>query len=571
MSAASSTASEHDSEHDSEYYLERQAYIKLTRFLHACDIGDTEVVKAWLQDPALNPNGVRSLALNRRYNVVAASYRTTRQFLTGLMYACRGCHVDVVRLLLSDSRVDPNVRPPRPRRPTLLPSALAMMFMFYAHNFDWSAHYQNALQIIAMLVFAGSIMSEEDVTCLSDQLQFAGMEKYDMYMSMHETLLAMYEKYKVKYADAKQRKQLLLNRTMRTEVNQNGHAVLANKLPSGRVQNASVGDSITQFLRQPESSLFEFCVGRWHEDLRAKRKAYIDACRYGDVEKVMSCLNDVMLDPTSTYFDKDFQFKSALYVACDYEKEDVVRVLLEDERTNPNLGWDVVAHERAGGTWLTYHNCPLPRDNVAAITPLYRACQCVNVNIMRLLLSHKKIDAKARSYNETTLSNDTPLCVGIDYGQKKVVQELLLYFYTHGKLPRALNSIQESGSDGRSPLKLALDRDRDYGQDDRDRLQIVEMLVFAGARVRSINKTDLYRKLRKRYKRYMKDYYPGHPGTPWEYCARRLEEERKERRARKKDRAEKKRKLEMDGAGDSLGAGSLAKKAKKQLQITLRF
>jgi len=408
-------------------------------------------------------------------------------------------------------------------------------------------------------------MSEEDVFCLSDQLQFAGMEKYDMYMSMHETLRAMYEKYKVGYADAKQRKQLLLNRTMLNEVNQHRHAVLANVLPSGRAQNASVGDTITQFLRQP-ASLFEFCVERWHEDLRAKREAYIDACRYGDVEKVMSCLNDVLLEPTSTYFDKDFQFKSALYVACDYEKEDVVRVLLEDERTNPNLGWDVVAHERAGGTWLRDQDCPLSLIEVAAITPLYRACQSVNVNIMRLLLSHEKIGANARSYNETTLCNNTPLCVGIDYGQKKVVQELLLYFYAHGVQRIALNTAQESGSryflHGRRPLKLALDRESEYGEDDRERLHIVEMLVFAGARVKSMNKTDLYKKLRKRYKRYMKDYYPGHPGTPWEYCARRLEEERKER---------KKRKREQDGEDDDAGAGSSAKKEKKQLQITLRF
>lgn len=426
-----------------------------------------------------------------------------------------------------------------------------------------------------MLVFAGSILSEEDVTYLSDQLQFIGMEKYYIYMSMHETLRAMYEKYKekykVEYGDAKQRKQLLLNRTMLNDFNSDGHAVLANVLPSGRAQNASVGDTITQFLRQP-ASLFEFCVERWHEDLRAKRNAYLHACRYGDVEKVMSCLNDVLLEPTSTYFDKDFHFKSALYVACDYAKEDVVRVLLEDWRTNPNLGYDVVAHERAGGTWLRDQDCPLPLDNVAAITPLYRACQCVNVNIMRLLLSHKKIDANAWSYNETTFSNDTPLCVGIDYGQKKVVQELLLYFYAHGKIPRALNSVQESapaGIHGRRPLELALDRDSEYGQDDRERLQIVEMLVFAGARVRSMNKTDLYRKLRGRYKRYMKD--AGYSGIPWEYCARRLEEERKERRARKKDRAERKRKLEVDGANDSSGTGSLSKKVKKQLQIALRF
>ena len=157
----------------------------------------------------------------------------------------------------------------------------------------------------------------------------------------------------------------------------------------------------------------------------------------------------------------------------------------------------------------------------------------------------------------------TPLCIGIDHGDELVVHELLKHFFEKNELPANVNGIQEEPIFNTSPLELAFNNEAEFGEDDKGRRRIVEMLIFSGALTNVVELSrkhyKMYRRLRDARVEFMKDYDPNFDTEmPWEYCARRWKVKKREKR---------KRKREEDGAHNNTAAASSAKKERHNLQL----
>ena len=87
-------------------------------FLRACHLGDVKMVSSLINkvDPSSEYNlSIRTACYNGHLDVVKLLLADSRvdpsdNFNGAIMLASRGGHIDIVRLLLDDSRVDPSVR-----------------------------------------------------------------------------------------------------------------------------------------------------------------------------------------------------------------------------------------------------------------------------------------------------------------------------------------------------------------------------------------------------------------------------------------------------------------------------
>lgn len=297
---------------------------RLLEFLRACQEGVTATVENVLRDETFDPNSWYDAAMDPR-DVGVPSLRT------GLDLASEYGQAGIVKILLAEPRVDPNLaflHTPTPlltaivdgrinivklllkdvrvdvnRRCLISRLDLNMSPLFFAihvgslqlvelltrrqdlalsepqYGMDFSLHFDtgNPKRTPLQLAFQrdddfeGSIERKR----IRELLVFAGAtmlpEENYARSRYYQHLRTKYNEYHAQYQeylkDVGQRKHLLLNRSMKQDA-EIGHAVLTSKQGLA----ANVGGSIFKFLETEVISFVDFCMQRFPKDQRQLRK-----------------------------------------------------------------------------------------------------------------------------------------------------------------------------------------------------------------------------------------------------------------------------------------------------------
>jgi len=131
-------------------------------------------------------------------------------------------------------------------------------------------------------------------------------------------------------------------------------------------------------------------------------------------------IKTLLLSPNLLLNEQDENEETPLHLAVIYNNSEILSILLDDNRTDPNIGQLVgitplhIATEKPNNTLailLKYSSVDVNVSDSFHNTPLHRACKFNNLNAVKLLLKHKNIQITKNFHGNkpNDLSNHKPI------------------------------------------------------------------------------------------------------------------------------------------------------------------